>query len=170
MESDSLNQFIKKALQHYDSQNLANLTILHVPDANVKFNVSLNDNTITFILDDSEKTFDFEMLGYFDNQAHIWIWAWLLTDLNSEQTKMARELLNYGLKLEPSSNSVEHFFIKSLLVNSRVSIEEDIQLDTNLAIFSYIIKNKIKFIYPRKRYLEKSNNTGEYVTFYYLIK
>lgn len=170
MENDSLNQFIKKALQHYDSQNLANLTILQVPDANVKFSLNANTNTITFILDDKEKTFDFELLGYFDNQAHIWIWAWLLTDLNSEQTKMSRELLNYGLKLEPSSNSVEHFFIKSLLVNSRVSIEEDIQLDTNLAIFSYIIKNKIKFIYPRKRYLEKSNNTSEYVTFYYLIK
>jgi hypothetical protein len=168
MENDSLNQFIKKALQHYDTQNLANIKILYVPDSNVKF--SLNTDTITFILDDKEETFDFEMLGYFDNQVNIWIWAWLLTNLNSEQTKISRELLNYGLKLEPTSNSIEHFFIKSLLVNSRISIEEDIQLDTNLAIFSYIIKNKIKFIYPRKRYLEKSNNTGEYVTFYYLIK
>ncbi len=168
MENDSLNQFIKKAIQHFDNQNLANLKILHVPDSNVKF--SLNDNTITFILDDKEKTFDFELLGYFDNQANIWIWAWLLSNLNSEQTKLSRELLNYGLKLEPSSNSIEHFFIKSLLVNSRISIEEDIQLETNLAIFSYIIKNKINFIYPRKRYLENSNNTGNYVTFYYLIK
>ena len=167
MENDSLNQFIKKAIQHFDNQNLANLKILHVPDSNVKF--SLNDNTISFILDDKEKTFDFEMLGYFDNQANIWIWAWLLTNLNSEQTKMSRELLNYGLKLEPTSNSIEHFFIKSLLVNSRISIEEDIQLETNLAIFSYIIKNKIHFIYPRKRYLENSN-TDNYVTFYYLIK
>jgi hypothetical protein len=168
MENDSLNQFIKRAIQHYDNQNLANIKILYVPDSNVKF--SLNANTITFILEDKEKTFDFELLGYFDNQANIWIWAWLLTNLNSEQTSMSRELLNYGLKLEPSSNSIEHFFIKSLLVNSRISIEEDIQLETNLAIFSYIIKNKIKFIYPRKRYLENSNNTGNYVTFYYLIK
>jgi hypothetical protein len=168
MENDSLNQFIKKALQHYDTQNLANIKILYVPDSNVKF--SLNTDTITFILDDKEETFDFEMLGYFDNQVNIWIWAWLLTNLNSEQTKISRELLNYGLKLEPTSNSIEHFFIKSLLVNSRISIEEDIQLETNLAIFSYIIKNKIKFIYPRKRYLENSNNTGNYVTFYYLIK
>ena len=168
MENDSLNQFIKRAIQHYDNQNLANIKILYVPDSNVKF--SLNDNTISFILDDKEKTFDFELLGYFDNQANIWIWAWLLSNLNSEQTKLSRELLNYGLKLEPTSNSIEHFFIKSLLVNSRISIEEDIQLETNLAIFSYIIKNKINFIYPRKRYLENSNNTGNYVTFYYLIK
>ena len=167
MDNDSLNQFIKKALQHYDNQNLSYKEILEVPDSNVKF--SLETNTITFKLDENEKekTFDFEMLGYFDNQSHIWIWAWLLTDLNSEQTKMSRELLNYGLKLESTSNSIEHFFIKSLLVNSRISVEEDIQLDNNLAICSYIIKNKIKFIYPRKRYIDKSNN---YVTFYYLIK
>lgn len=165
MDNDSLNQFIKKALQHYDNQNLTNKEILDVQDSQVKF--SLETNTIIFKLDEKEKTFDFEMLGYFDNQSHVWIWAWLLTDLNSEQTKMSRELLNYGLKLESTSNSIEHFFIKSLLVNSRISIEEDIQLDTNLAICSYIIKNKIKFIYPRKRYIDKSNN---YVTFYYLIK
>jgi len=165
MDNDSLNQFIKKALQHYDNQNLINKEILDIPDSQVKF--SIETNTITFKFDEKEKTFDFEMLGYFDNQSHVWIWAWLLTDLNSEQTKMSRELLNYGLKLESTSNSIEHFFIKSLLVNSRISVEEDTQLDTNLAICSYIIKNKIKFIYPRKRYIDKSNN---YVTFYYLIK
>jgi|LauGreDrversion4_2_1035121.scaffolds.fasta_scaffold246768_3 hypothetical protein len=165
MDNDSLNQFIKKALQHYDNQNLSNKDFLNVPDSNIKF--SLESNTITFIVDDKEKTFDFEMLGYFDNQSNIWIWAWLLTNLNSEQTKLSRELLNYGLKLEPTSNSIEHFFIKSLLVNSRLSVEEDVQLDTNLAICSYIIKNKIIFIYPRKRFIDKSNN---YVTFYYLIK
>ncbi len=165
MDNDSLSQFIKKALQHYDNQNLLNKDFFDVSDSDVKF--SLESNTITFILGDKEKTFDFEMLGYFDNQSNIWIWAWLLTNLNSEQTKLSRELLNYGLKLEPTSNSIEHFFIKSLLVNSRLSVEEDVQLDTNLAICSYIIKNKIKFIYPRKRYIDKSNN---YVTFYYLIK
>lgn len=168
METDSLNQFIKKSLHYYDNQNLENIEILNTPDANIKF--GFDDNTITFILDDKKKTFDFEILGYFDNQSKIWIWSWLLTNLNSEQTMISRELLNYGLKLEPTSNSVEHFFIKSLLVNSRISIEEDIQLETNLGIFSYIIKNKIKFIYPRKRYLDNSNKAGAYATFYYLIK
>jgi len=165
MDTDSLNQFIKKSLQYYDNQNLANIEILQVSDSNVKFDVEAK--TITFITDNGEKEFNFEMLGYFDNQSNIWIWSWLLTNLNSEQTKMARELLDYGLKLEPTSNSVEHFLIKSLLVNSRISIEEDIQLDSNLAICSYMLKNKIKFIYPRRRYLDDSKN---YVTFYYLIK
>ncbi len=165
MEDESLNQFIKKALHHYDNQNLTNLEILRVSDSNVKFNAE--NKIITFITDSGEKDYNFEMLGYFDNQSNIWIWSWLLTNLTSEQTKMARELLDYGLKLEPTSNSVEHFLIKSLLVNSRISIEESIQLESNLSIFSYMLKNKIKFIYPRKRFIDNSKN---YVTFYYLIK
>jgi hypothetical protein len=165
METDSLTQFIKKAIQHFDNQNLSNILILNVEDSKVKFNIE--NNEVTFFTEEKEYIYDFEMLGYFDNTANIWIWSWLLTDLNSDQTKISRELLNYGLKLEPSSNSIEHFFIKSLLVNSRISIEEDIQLETNLAIFSYIIKNKIKFIYPRKRYIDNMKN---YVTFYYLCK
>ena len=164
MEIESLNEFIKKALIHYDYQNIKYLSMLKLNHENVIFN---SDNTeITFIYDNKKDIFDFDMLGYFDNQNKIWIWGWLLSDAN--QTSLSRELLNYGLKLESSSNSIEHFYIKALLVNSRIKIDEDIVLDTNLAICSYLIKNKILFIYPRIRYL--NNEKTEYVTFYYFIK
>jgi hypothetical protein len=164
MEIESLNEFIKKALIHYDNQNIKYLSMLKLNHENVIFN---SDNTeITFIYDNKKDIFDFDMLGYFDNQNKIWIWGWLLSDAN--QTSLSRELLNYGLKLESSSNSIEHFYIKALLVNSRIKIEEDTVLETNLAICSYLIKNKILFIYPRIRYL--NNEKTEYVTFYYFIK
>ena len=167
MEIESLNEFIKKSLIHYDNQKMNYLSILTLDHQNVKYN--LENTEITFIYDDDKQdTFDFDVLGYFDNQNHIWIWGWLLTELNANQTLLSRELLNYGLKLEPSSNSLEHFYIKALLVNSRVKIDEDIQLETNLAICSYLTKNKILFIYPRRRYL--NNEKTKYVTFYYFIK
>ena len=167
MEIESLNEFIKKSLIHYDNQNMNYLSILNLDHQNVKYN--LENTEITFIYDDNKQdTFDFDVLGYFDNQNHIWIWGWLLTELNANQTLLSRELLNYGLKLEPSSNSLEHFYIKALLVNSRVKIDEDIQLETNLAICSYLTKNQILFIYPRRRYL--NNEKTKYVTFYYFIK
>ncbi len=76
--------------------------------------------------------------------------------------------MDYGLKLELQNNLLEHSYIKSILVNSRIKIEEDIQLETNLAIYSYLLKNKIKFIYPLKVYL--NNDKKEYITFYYFIK
>ena len=166
MSIEYLNEFIKKSLIHYDNQCMNYLPILKIEPENVKFNVTFTE--ITFIYNDKEKTFDCEILGYFDNQNNIWVWGWLLSELNSDQILLSRELLNYGLKLEPSSNSIEHFYIKSLLVNSRVKIEEAVQLETNLAICSYLTKKKISFIYPRKRYL--NNEKSSYVTFYYFIK
>jgi hypothetical protein len=54
-----------------------------------------------------------------------------------------------------------------MLVNSRIQIEEETQLDINLAIYNYLLKERIKFIYPYKRYLDKERQ--KYVTYYFLI-
>ena len=83
MEIESLNEFIKKSLIHYDNQNMKYLPILKLDNQNIKYN--LLDTEITFIYDDDkEQTFDFDVLGYFDNQNHIWIWGWLLTNLSAD--------------------------------------------------------------------------------------
>lgn len=165
METVSLHQFIKKASEYYDNQKYNYINL--ISNQNVKINEATSEIMFMF---ETEKPYygEYEILGYFDNQTNIWIWGWLLGDLSSSHTNLCRELLNYGLKLEPRSNSEEHFMIKSLLVNSRISLEEDVQLDINLAIYSYLIRDKIAFIYPRKRYIDDTNK--KYVTFYYLIK
>jgi len=162
MEQGSLNQFIKKALEHYDNQNFKYKHLILLD--NVKYNIERNIITFT----DINTSHEFETLGYFDNITNIWIWSWIIHDLMSEQTIIARNLLNYGLKLEPNMNLEEHSMMKLLLVNSRIKLEEQIQLDVNMAIFSYIMKDSIKFIYPRKKYLDETKKA--YVTFYLLIK
>jgi len=165
MELGSLNQFIKKALEYYDKKILEYADLIKITD--VKY--ESNKNEITFITQDKkEHYFSFETLGYFDNTEHIWIWSWLLQELKSDQTKIARDLLNYGLKLEPETLSIDHHFFKALLVNSRISIDEMVQLDINLAIFGYLMKDKFKFIYPKKTYLDDKKT--KFVTFYLLIK
>ena len=166
MEIESLSQFVKKAIEHYDNQKMKYRNFINVQD--VHFNEATNK--ISFYIEDSTKPHinDFEVLGYFDNQSHVWIWGWLLNGLDVKQTKISRELLNYGLKIEPADNSLEHFFIKSLLINSRISISEDIQLDVNLAIYSYLSRDKYSFIYPRKRFLDDKKT--KWVTIYYVIK
>ena len=166
MEIESLSQFIKKALEHYDNQKMKYNHIINIQD------VRLNEvtNEIKFYIDNPDKPYihEFEMLGYFDNQTHIWIWGWLLSGLAINQTKICRELLNYGLKIDEMSNTLEHFFIKSLLVNSRIAISEAIQLDVNLAIYSYLSRDKYSFIYPRKQFIDDKKTA--WVTFYYVIK
>ena len=165
MESSSLNQFIKKALDHYDNMMLKYNDLIN----STKINYYLDKNEIEFIdINGKILDFPFETLGYFDNSNHIWIWGWLLQDLKSEQVEICRELLNYGLKLEPDTLTAEHNLFKALLVNSRIMIEEDIQLDINLAIISYLMRNRFKFIYPRKLYVD--DNKDKFVTFYLLIK
>jgi len=164
MEMESLNHFLKKAITHYDNQNLKYYDFIKSQNATV----NLKDNEISFFLND-DKTFnsDIEILGYFDNRTNIWIWGWMLTGLLN--TNISRDLLNYGLKLEIGlTNTNEHFFIKSLLVNSRILVEDDIQLEINFAIYSYLMKDRYKFLYPWKKYLDKEKTI--YITHYYLIK
>lgn len=164
MDIESLSQTIKKSLENFDNQNLKYIDYIK----NENFKIDEHTDDITFNFNDYSKTLQYEILGYFDNQSNIWIWGWLLGDLESQFTKASRELLEYGLKLEPKSNSYDHFMIKALLVNSRIHIEESIQLDINIAIYSSLMRNKIKFIFPRIRYLDESKT--KFVTFYYLVK
>ncbi len=164
MDIESLSQTIKKSLENFDNQNMKYIDYIK----NTDFKIDEHTDDIIFNFDDTSKVYQYEILGYFDNQAQIWIWGWLLSDLESQYTKLSRELLEYGLKLEPKSNSYDHFMIKALLVNSRIQIEESVQLDINLAIYSSLLRDKIKFIFPRIRYLDDSKKN--FVTFYYLIK
>ena len=162
MENIPLAQLIKSSLKYYDDQNIQYIEFINTN--NVNFDQNLNSGLITI----NNREFDYEVLGYFDNQNNIWIWAWVLPELSYDRTILSKELLSYGLKLEPSSNSLEHYIIKSLLLNSRILLEEYIQLETYLAIISYIIKDKILFIYPRKKFIDNKNT--EFITVYYFIK
>jgi hypothetical protein len=161
MNVESLSQTIKLAIEKYDE-------IYKRYDKYIKnINVSIRDDVkITF--NDFEDEFDCEFLGYFDNQNLIWIYSWVFTNIELSRIKISKELLEYGLKLEPDTNTDEHFMIKSLLVNSRIQIEELIQLDINLALYTSLLRDKIKFIYPKILYLDESKK--KFITFYYLIK
>lgn len=167
MDIENLGQFIKKTLKYYDEQNLKYKDYLN--SDNVKFDTIEDKITLKTSSNKDAIHEDYEVLGYFDNQTNVWIWGWVLSDLNLETTKICKELLNYGLKLEPSTNIYEHYFIKTILVNSRILIEDFTQLEVNLSIYAYLMRDKYKFIYPRKRYID-STNKDKYIVIYYVIK
>jgi hypothetical protein len=53
------------------------------------------------------------------NNSVIRINQWTLNFLpylSINETKISRQLLNYGLNLDPQSNNTEHFYLKSLFV------------------------------------------------------
>jgi hypothetical protein len=172
MENLSLGQLIISALKHFDEQNIKYLNLINTQNININIKslnlYDLNANLIIFYENTDEYSFNYELLGYFDNQTNIWIWGWVLPNIDYDKTNICRNLLNYGLKLEPNTNSDEHYILKSFLLNSRILLEEHIQLEINLAIISYILKDNILFIYPRKLYIDK--NKQKFITIYYLIK
>ena len=118
-----------------------------------------NNKEIKFLLDDETFTASYELAGYYDTTNNIWIWGWLLP-INNKNTLLSRELLNYGLKLDIDIINNDQIFIKNLLLNSRYVVTDNIGMDINLAIFSYILKEKILFIYPHK---------VDQIIFYYFI-
>lgn len=156
---------IKKSLMHFDNQNkkynkfLKN-TELHVYDKKILSNITKNEI-------ENSLNFETEILGIFNHQLNVFLWSWSLPYLGINETKISKELLIYGLKLEPNSNTISHFFLKSLLVNARNYVESDFDLELIQAIAAYILKDKYTFIYPTNTYNKEKKLL---ITTYFLVK
>ena len=166
MELNNLNEFIIDSLKEYDNNCLM---YNKYTNSKIKIKIDHNINEINFIDNDDNNIYknNFEILGIFDNSNHIWIWGWAIY-INNDLIKITKDLLNYGLKLEPRPGQDITFnsFIKSLLVNSRILIETDVELNNNIAIIYNLIKNKFSFIYPYKYYLDDN----KFIIYYYMVK
>ena len=169
----NLNNFIKNALDYYDNTNIKYFKYInyksndnedHIKNLRNSKLEGINNNIIIFNINNNIKTSNFELLGIFDNINHIWIWSWVLPDIPKHFINIVINLLEYGLKINVTNNT-QLFFIKTLLTNSRILIESYIELENNLAIILYLLKNKILFIYKDKK---KDKNYN--ITFFYLIK
>lgn len=151
MESSSLNQYIKTSLEYYDKQKFKYNEMINSKKINHEEHQLDDDDTIK-IYNNNNLLYEgsVEYLGMFDRINFIWCWGWALPNYSSSKTKISRGLLDYGLSIEPENISEEHLLIKNLLVNTRIKIEEDIVLETNIAIISYLLRSKCKFIYPKQ--------------------
>ena len=130
--NDGIGQFILKSLEYYDKQQEKYEELINSKNYEID-----NNNEIKINIKGQEPIYgSYEILGYYYMEPKVWVWSWVLNQINSESVEISKNLLNYGLKLEPRDVS-EHFYIKTLLVNSRILIDDEIQLDPNLAIYSY---------------------------------
>jgi hypothetical protein len=163
-----VNNLIKKSLEYYDKRQTKNKYYWNESDIFIEN----KENKITIVDSKDPNNIKlkstYEVLGIFDNQTKVWIWAWLLPFLSYNETIISRKLLEYGLKLEPGSNTNDHFYIKSQLLNSRILIEDDIELDIHLALVSYLVKELYQFIIKTDTYY--NDEKTKYSTIYYLIK
>jgi hypothetical protein len=157
-----IDDLIKKSLIYFDNQNNKYKKFIQCKDKDIDMNYKIDK--IKFFKSNNYD-YDFEILGVYNFQLNIFIWSWVLPYYTINQTKIARELLNYGLNLEPSSNTLSHYLLKSLLINARNHIETDFELELIQAITGYLSKDKYKFILPIKFY----NKNKQLLLITYLI-
>jgi hypothetical protein len=164
MDDINLDALIDKSLNFFDGQNKKYKEYLKEDD--ITFNRDIN--SVKF--NNLNKEFKYEVLGMFDNTTNIWMWGWMIPQFLYNETNLVRKLLNYGLKITPSviiPISDEKLYLKTQMLNSRFLLKEKFQLDLHLAISSYLVKDNIKFIYNKKKYLNKDKT--KYITLYYFI-
>lgn len=174
---DGLKTLIYKSLEIYDNQNNDNKMFINCPNVIIKtldYTTDERDkNEIDFYVDNIDYSFNYEVLGIFDKNTKVWIWSWNIPYLVKQLTKESRNLLNYAFSKEKDSDfnkenyskySKEDIFIRIQFTNSRLYLTDSFQLDILLAICSYVLQNRIKFIF------KKNNKFNDEFEVYYLIK
>jgi hypothetical protein len=166
---DNIVNLTKKSLEYYDNQNQLNNEYLEGTE------IKINPNYECSILKNGDIIFNGEsqILGIFDYQTKIWISGWSLSEDFLDKginTKLSRDLFDYIYNKQFSTikfDAALNKYVHDQLCNSRILIEDNMELDLFLALNSYLLKEKIKFIYPRIRYL--NTDKTKYIINYHLI-
>lgn len=97
-----------------------------------------------------------EYLSAYNTKLKIWCWAWSIPVLSSIDIHLSKEMLLYALKLGPESS-----YLKTILITSRGTIVDSIQLDIHVALASYILKQP--YIYSYELEIENYNLVHYYI-------
>lgn len=167
---DSLQILIKKSLELYDIQNEENKIFIKDKNILIKYE-SVNRNNTNFNeieFNTKNQTFNYEVLGVFYLDTNIWIWSWCLHFLPKILSNESRKLFNYSFKdidkdIDKITDKNFITYIKSQFTNSKILFKDKFELDIFLSICSYLLQNRVKFIYPQVKEHNK-------IIKYYLIK
>lgn len=142
---------ISKSLQDYDSNSdLIRYLQKHTRLETIEKKIDTErDVWIFYDRDTNDILFEteVEVLGIYHKKVGVWIWAWSVPNYSIIKINLSKELLLYALSL-----GFESSYLKTLLITSRGSIVDPIQLDIHIALASYIIKNP--YIYPYEQIID----------------
>jgi hypothetical protein len=163
MDTTNIGDFIQNIFDYYDKQNnkykdylLENIKL----DVENKYFIDKNTNEIIQNISNSE------ILGIFYHEHNVFVWGWVLPNLKNNE--IVKGLLYYGVL--SNSNTNEHIFIRSILINSRIYIENDFNLQFILGLSLYLAKEvNSNFIYKTYIY-DKEDKKKVIQTVFNLIK
>ena len=140
--NNDITNYIKKSLEYYDNQQYENRFYF-----NNKPIIDNNNITISWYKNNEiQLKTHYEVIGIFDSYTKIWVNSWSLLNYHSI---LGHDLFEYAYNNEINNiNKSLNDYIKIQLLNSRFIINNNIELDLYLALISYLLKDKIKFIFP----------------------
>jgi hypothetical protein len=114
---------------------------------------------------DSEKNLlldsGYEVVGIYSQKNNIWQWGWSIHAINNNQNFISRNILTYSFKLKsdiPSEN-----LLKSILLDSKHTIKNKLQLEILLSLSSYL--SKFFFIFKLPFLIYDTTNSEEYINY-----
>jgi len=148
-ENYVVDSIIKNSLEYYDNyqQKIQNI-LNNLEYVKIINNQNINDEYIFYDSNDNIILKSrIETLSIFTPQNNTWKWSWSVPFAKYKNTLISRKILEYAFTL----NSDSDFLLKSTLINSKIIISNQYQLDIYLALAANLSKNPFIFriyLYP----------------------
>jgi len=129
---------IKSSLEYYDShQPKINELINKIHYTRFINNKNITDEIIFF--DKNKKEIfksSYEVLAAYIPQYDAWKWSWSLPSIKKKYNFISRKILEYAFDLDAQKD----YLLKSTLINSKIKIINDLQLDIYKSISASLSK------------------------------
>lgn len=149
--SSYFSPIIKNSLEYYDLHQPKIQEILNkIEYIKIINNTNINDEYIFYDTNDKQIFKSrIETLGMFIPQDSCWKWSWSIPFAKYHNTLISRKILEYAFTLDSETDL--HF--KSTLVNSKLIISNQYQIDIYLSLASMLSKKPFilkMYLYPDK--------------------
>lgn len=153
-----IDSTIRDSLNYYDS-NKEKYKLFFDKVKYIKF---VNNNNIIddiIFYDENKKILlesSYEILGVYLPKSETWKWSWSIPTIHKKYTYISRKILEYAFSLD----HVQELPLRTSLVNSKIDIINDLQLDIHIALSSYIGKQPLIFKFYNKFDEEIQNDSN----------
>lgn len=161
-ENNKIDSTIRSSLEYYDNNCEKYDDFIN----KIKYVKQINNNQQTdeIIFYDKHKKIllrsPYEIMGIYLLNKHIWKWSWSMPFLPKKHTLLSRKILEYAFNL----NQEDDYLLKSKLINSKINIYNDLQLDIHIAVSSYLGKQPLIYkIYNVAEDVDIDENDDELV-------
>lgn len=162
-ETNYFNSIIRNSLEYYDQYQPKIQDILNKIEY-IKINLGTNINDEYTFYDSNDKPFlksRIDQLGIFIPQDNYWKWSWSDPFSKNQNTLISRKILEYSFTL----NSTSDLYLKSILLNSKLKIMNQYQIDIYVAIAAMLSKKP----FILKFYLHPSLDKNEKIYYRKMI-